>query len=176
MFWIVRGSGEPMTLAGALARQVRRVDPDVVASQIRPLDAYLSDSIAPRRFSLWLMAAFGAAALTLALVGIYAVTSYSVSQRAREIGIRSALGATQPAIVRLVAGQSGRFVLAGLAAGLAGAFGVSRLLATLLFGVKADAAATYVEVAVVVAAVSLAACAAPAARAARWSAASLKDD
>jgi predicted permease len=174
MFWIVRTAGEPMTLAGSLAREVRRLDPEVVASQVRPLDAYLTDSVAPRRFSLSLMAAFGAAALVLALTGIYAVTAYSVNQRAREIGIRSALGANQAAIVRLIAGQSGRFVLAGLAIGLAAAFGASQLLTTLLFGIAPTAIATYLEVATVVAGVSLAACLAPTLRAARLAGASLR--
>ena len=100
MFWIVRTTGDPMSLATSLAREVRRIDPDVAASQIRPMDHYLSDAVAPRRFSLSLMAAFALAALALAITGIYAVVLYSVSQRAREIGIRVALGATRSNIVR----------------------------------------------------------------------------
>ena len=117
MFWIVRTTGDPMNLATSLAREVRRIDPEVVASQIRPMDHYLSDAVAPRRFSLSLMAAFALAALALAITGIYAVVMYSVSQRAREIGIRVALGASRSNIVRLVMGHGIRFILIGLCVG-----------------------------------------------------------
>jgi len=73
MFWIVRATGEPMNLAASVSQEVRRIDPEVVASPIRPTEQYLSDAAAPRRFSLSLMAAFALAALVLALTGIYAV-------------------------------------------------------------------------------------------------------
>jgi putative ABC transport system permease protein len=164
MFWIVRTTDDPMNLATSLAREVRRLDPEVVAAQIRPMDRYLSDAVAPRRFSLSLMAAFGLAALALATTGIYAVVMYSVSQRAREIGIRVALGASHSNIVRLVMGHGIRFVLIGLASEIAVAAGVTRLLSTMLFGVAATDAMTFGEVAAVVAAVSVLACAVPAAR------------
>ena len=167
MFWIVRTTGDPMNLATSLAREVRRIDPEVVAAQIRPMDHYLSDAVAPRRFSLSLMAAFALAALALAITGIYAVVMYSVSQRAREIGIRVALGASRSNIVRLVMGHGIRFVLIGLALGIAMAVGVTRLLSTMLFGLAATDAVTFGQVAVVVAAVSVLACAVPAARVGR---------
>ena len=167
MFWILRTPGDPMSLAPTLAREVRRIDPDVVASQIRPLDRYLSDAVAPRRFSVSLMAAFALAAFSLAMTGIYAVVMYSVSQRGREIGIRLALGASHANILRLVMGHGVRFVLVGLSAGMAIAFGVARLLSTMLFGLAATDAATFGEVAVAVAAVSVVACAMPALRAGR---------
>jgi len=167
MFWILRTADDPMNLATALAREVRRLDPEVVASQIRPMDRYLSDAVAPRRFSLSLMAAFAMAALALALTGIYAVVAYSVSQRAREIGIRIALGATRASIIRLVVGHAARFVTLGLVAGFAMAVGAARLLSTTFFGVGATDAATFGEVAALVAAVSVLACAAPTVRAGR---------
>jgi putative ABC transport system permease protein len=167
MFWIVRTTGDPMTLATSLAKEVRRLDPDVVAAQIRPMDHYLSDAVAPRRFSLSLMAAFALAALTLAVTGIYAVVTYSVSRRAREIGIRVALGASRSNIVRLVMGHGIRFILIGLALGIALSIGVTRLLSAMLFGVAATDTVTFGQVAVVVAAVSLIACAVPTARAGR---------
>jgi putative ABC transport system permease protein len=167
MFWIVRTTGDPMNLATGLAREVRRIDPEVVASQIRPMDHYLSDAVAPRRFSLSLMAAFAVAALALAITGIYAVVMYSASQRAREIGIRVALGASRADIIRLVMGHGISFVFVGLAVGIAMAAGVTRLLSTMLFELAATDAMTFGQVAVVVAAVSVLACAVPTARVGR---------
>jgi putative ABC transport system permease protein len=165
MFWIVRTTGDPMRLSTALAAEVRRIDPEVAASQIRPMDRYLSDAMSPRRFSLSLMAAFALAALGLAVTGIYAVVAYSVSQRARELGIRVALGASRSNIVRLVTGHGVRCVVVGVAFGVAMAAGATRLLATMLFGVGATDAATFAQVAVGVAAVSVFACAVPTIRA-----------
>jgi putative ABC transport system permease protein len=167
MFWIVRTTTDPMALAAGLAREVRRVDPEVAASHIRRLDGYLSDAVAPRRFSLSLMAVFALTALALAATGIYAVVAYSVSQRAREIGIRVALGASRSNIVRLVMGHGLRFVAIGLVLGLGLAAGVTRLLSTLLFGLAATDAATFAQVAVLVAGASVAACAVPTVRARR---------
>ena len=168
MFWIVRTTGDPMSVATNLAKEVHASDPEVVASQIRPLDQYLSDAVAPRRFSLSLMAAFALAALALAITGIYAVVLYSVSQRAREIAIRVALGASRSSIVRLVMGHGLRFVVIGVVVGIAMAVGVMRLLSTMLFDVAATDAMTYSQVAAVVAVVSAVACAIPAARVGRF--------
>jgi predicted permease len=167
MFWIVRTTGDPMSLATSLAREVRRLDPEVVASQIRPMEQYLSDAVAPRRFSLSLMAAFAVAALALAITGIYAVVMYSVSQRARELGIRAALGASRSNLARLVMGHGLRFVVIGLVVGIAMAAGATRLLSTMLFGVADTDAVTYGQVALVVAAVSVLACAVPTGRVGR---------
>lgn len=164
MFWIVRTEGDPMTLAPGIAAEVRRIDPEVAASQLRPLDHYLSDAMAPRRFSVSLMAAFAAAALALAVTGIYAVVAYSVSQRAREIGVRIALGAGRSSVVRLVMGHGVRFVGIGLAAGIAMAVAGMRLLSSMLFGVSASDVATFGQVTGVVAAVSVLTCALPATR------------
>jgi ABC-type antimicrobial peptide transport system permease subunit len=169
MFWIVRTTGDPMNLAASLAREVRRIDPEVVAAQIRPMDHYLSDAVAPRRFSLSLMSAFAVAALALAITGIHAVVIYSISQRAREIGIRVALGASRWNIVRLLIADAVRFVLIGVASGIAMAVGVTRLLSTMLFGVVATDPMTFGQVAVVVAAVSVLACVVPTARLGRLS-------
>jgi len=174
MFWIVRTTGDPMSLGSSLATEVRRVDPEVVAAQIKPLDRYLSDTVAPRRFSLSLMAAFAVTALALAITGIYAVVMYSVSQRAREIGIRVALGAGRANIVRLVMGHGIRFILIGLVAGIAMAAGATHLTAAMFFGVAATDAATIAQVVVFVAAVSVIACAVPTARAERLIASVLK--
>jgi putative ABC transport system permease protein len=138
-----------------LVREVRRVDPDVVASQIRPLEHNLTDALAPRRFSVSLMARFGAAALVLALTGIYAVIAYSISQRAREIDIRVALGARRANITRLFVGEGARFVSAGLVVGLALAIGAARFVSTMLFGIDISDVATFVQVSAVVASASV---------------------
>jgi putative ABC transport system permease protein len=171
MFWIGRTSGDPMSLATGLARAVRAIDPDVAASGMRPMDHYLSEAVAPRRFSLSLMAGFAFSALGLAITGIYAVVAYSVRQRSREIGIRVALGARRSHVVRLVMGHGLGFIGLGLAIGLAGAAAVTRLLSSMLFGVPAGDLATLWQVCAVVAAASLAACALPTIRAIRAGAA-----
>jgi predicted permease len=164
MYWIVRTTGDPMTLGTSLAKDVRGIDSDVVASQIRPLDQYLSDAIAPRRFSLSLMATFALAALALAVTGIYAVVLYSVSQRAREIGIRVALGASRSHIVRLVMGHGLRFAVIGVVVGLGLAVAATRLLSTMWFGLAPTDAGILGQVAALVAAVSALACAMPTVR------------
>jgi predicted permease len=176
MFWIVRTTSDPMRLAPSLAREVHRLDPGVAASQVRPMDHYLSDAVAPRRFSLSLMATFAAAALALALTGIYAVVMYSVSQRTREIGIRVALGASRSSIVRLVTLQGLRFIVTGLVLGTALALASTRLVSSMLFGLTATDAATFGQTAVVVAVVSLLACALPAVRAGNAPVSALKAD
>jgi putative ABC transport system permease protein len=145
----------PPGAVDALVREVRRVDPDVVASQIRPLEHNLTDALAPRRFSVSLMARFGAAALVLALTGIYAVIAYSISQRAREIDIRVALGARRANITRLFVGEGARFVSAGLVVGLALAIGAARFVSTMLFGIDISDVATFVQVSAVVASASV---------------------
>jgi len=164
MFWIVRTAGDPTRLAPTIAREVRRVDPEVAASQIRPVESYLGDALASRRFNLWLMAAFAFAAMALAITGIYAVIAYSVSQRAREIGIRVALGARRSHIVRLIVGHGARFVAIGLAAGVMAAIGVARLISTMLFGVTPGDPMTFAQVITVVATASAMACLVPALR------------
>ena len=167
MFWIVRTGGDAMTLAPAFADAVRKIDPEVAASQIRPLASYLSDAVAPRRFSVSLMIAFGMAALGLALTGIYAVITYAIDQRAREIGIRLALGATRGAIVKLIVGSGAASIGIGVVAGIALAAGAVQLSSALLFGVAATDAATFTQVTMFVAAASLLACAIPTLRVGR---------
>jgi putative ABC transport system permease protein len=166
MFWVVRTEGDPTQLAGGLAGAVRRVDPGVAASQVWPMTRYLSEAMATRRFSVGLMTAFSLAALALALTGIHAVVSYTVSQRTREIGVRLALGATRATIVGLVVGQCTRFIALGVAVGIIIAATASRLIATTLVGVAAIDLVTFTEVAALVAVVAIAACLAPARRAA----------
>ena len=161
MFWVVRTTRDPMNLAADLATWVRRIDPEVATSQIRPLEDYLSEAVAPRRFSLLLMAAFGVAALVLALTGIYAVVTYSVSQRSREIAIRIALGAHRSDVMRLVMAHGLRWILMGLVIGVAITGFVARLLSATLVGVAATDPATFGQVVATVAAMAIIACVVP---------------
>ncbi len=165
MFWLMRTPGEPMALEPAFVRELRRVDADLVAAPIRPLDRYLLDSMAPRRFSVSLIGAFAAAALVLAVTGIYAVIRYSVSQRTPEIGIRIALGARRWNIVRLIIGDGARFIVIGLLLGGGVAFILMRTLSAMLFGLDANDPATFGQVGAIVLLASLVACAVPAMRA-----------
>jgi putative ABC transport system permease protein len=176
MFWVLGTSADPMTVAAPFTRELRRVDPEVAAAQIRPLESYLANSLAPRRFSLLLLSIFGAAALALAVTGIYAVISYGASQRAREIAIRMALGARGIDIQRLVMRQGLQSTIAGLLCGLPLAFGASRLISTMLFGLSPTDAVTFLEVMATIVAVAAIACAVPAFRAARAGTAALSEE
>src|ERR1700688_814096 len=106
------------------------------------MEQLLSDAVAPPRFRTVLLAAFAAAAVLLAAIGIYGVIAWSVAQRTHEIGVRMALGARRADVVRLVVGQGANLAAAGIGLGLAGAFALTRFLASLLFGVRATAPPT----------------------------------
>jgi ABC-type antimicrobial peptide transport system permease subunit len=131
------------------------------------MEAAIGGSIAARRFTLQLLIIFAAVALILASVGIYGVMSYSVSQRRREIGVRMALGARSKDVVRMMVFQGLKLTAAGVAFGLAGAFAVTRLGETLLYGVSATDATTFITVSVALTAVALIASYIPARRAAK---------
>jgi predicted permease len=164
-YWLIRSEVPPLTLASAVQREIRKVDPEVPASNIKTMEQYLSASVSPRRFNLWLLTVFAAAALILATVGIYGVMSYSVAQRTREIGIRMALGAQRSDILRMVVGHGMLLAVAGLAVGLAGALALSRLMGGLLYQVSATDPATYILLTFFLLLVTLAACLVPARRA-----------
>jgi putative ABC transport system permease protein len=124
-------------------------------------------SRAPRRFNAFLLGAFAAIALALAALGIYSVISYSITLRTQEIGIRMALGANRPAILRMVLQKGIVLTLTGAAIGLAGAFALTRWMSSLLFGVSASDPATYLIVLLVALGAALLACSIPARRATR---------
>jgi putative ABC transport system permease protein len=170
MYVAVRTAGDPEALIPVLTRTVVAVDPDIpVAGRQRPgtMRQRLSGQLAQRRFTVTLLSGFAGGALLLAALGIYGVIAYLVALRTREFGLRAALGATPRQITRLVVAQSAGVVAVGLAVGLAAAFGLTRLLANLLYGVAATDAVTFAGVTVFLGAVALLASYVPARRAAR---------
>jgi predicted permease len=166
-YWVLRTDGDPLALADAFREQVRSVDSDVAASNVRSMDQYLSLTIAPRRFNLQLLSVFALTALALAVAGIYGVISYSVNQRAHEIGVRMAMGARRSHVLRIVIADGMKPVLAGLALGILGVFGLSKALASLVYGVSASDPATLAGVTLLFGCVSLGALYLPARRATR---------
>jgi putative ABC transport system permease protein len=166
-YWVLRTDGDPLALANAFREQVRGVDGDVAASNVRSMDQYLALTIAPRRFNLQLLSVFALAALALALAGIYGVISSSVNQRAHEIGVRMALGARRSHVLRMVIIDGIKPVLAGLALGILSVFGLSKALANLVYAVSASDPATLAGVTLLFGCVSLAALYLPARRATR---------
>jgi len=158
-------STDPRTLAAAVQRQVLALDPDQPVYRIRTLRELVSESMARRRLSMFLLAIFAGVALLLAAVGIYGIMSYTVAQRAHEVGIRMALGARSLDVVRLVLGQSLWLALAGVGAGLVGSLLLTNFLSSLLFNVKATDPATFGLVALILMLVALFASFVPAYRA-----------
>jgi putative ABC transport system permease protein len=126
-----------------------------------------ADSVTLPRFRSLLMAVFAASALLLAAIGIYGVVAYSVAQRTQEIGVRMALGATSVGVIRMVLAQGGRLAVVGIALGLGGAASLTRFLERMLFGVDPSDAVTFAGVSLIIGAVAIVACAAPACRASR---------
>jgi putative ABC transport system permease protein len=161
---------ETQRTTAALVPSIRTIErglwPDVPA-QFGTIEKALSESVVDRRFNLLLLGAFALTALIVALMGVYGVVSYLVSQRTKEIGIRMALGARTGDVVRMIAGEGLRVILAGAAVGVAGALALTRLLESLLFGVSAADPPTFLAVAALVVAAGLAASYLPARRAAR---------
>lgn len=161
----VRTSLEPRSLAATIQREVLAIDPDQPVSTVRTMQEFLFDSIARRRFSMLLLAVFAGVALALAAVGIYGVISYMVTQRAHEMGIRMALGASRASVLRLVLGQSLSLTFAGVALGLSGSLLLTRLISSLLFNVKPTDPATFAVVGGFLTAVAMLASLLPASKA-----------
>jgi putative ABC transport system permease protein len=164
---MVYSASNPKNLIGPIQKIVWEADPDAAVSSVDTMNDVLSGAVAVPRFNALLLSVFSTMALVLALIGIYGVMSYNVAQRVREIGIRVALGA-QPRDVLLQRIRQGvLWVLTGLLLGIAGAFGLTRLMQKLLFGVEPTDAPTFVITAALVALTALLACYVPARRAAR---------
>lgn len=133
---VVRTTGEPTAIASAVRSAIYAVDRDQPVSHIMPMGNLVADAVAPRQVSMILLTVLGGVALLLALLGIYGVLSYSITQRTQEIGIRTALGAQQIDVLKLILGQSLKLILIGVVVGVAVAVGIIRLFSSLLFGVS----------------------------------------
>jgi putative ABC transport system permease protein len=164
---VVRTSVEPKSTLAAIQSAIREVDKDQPVYQVQTMEELIGDSVGTRRFALTILTLFAVLALVLAVSGIYGVISYSVSQRTQEIGIRMALGASAKDVLRLVLGEFLRLTVIGVALGLIGAYALTRLMASLLFGVTPTDITTFVLVSVTLSLVALIACLIPARRATR---------
>ena len=161
----VRVAGDPARSARAIVAAIQRLDPNQPVTAIRTMHEVIGESMAQRRFSMTLILIFAGLALLLAAMGIYAVMSYSVSERTREIGIRLAIGAQRRDILRLVLGQGTMLVVAGVGVGWAAALALTRLMSGLLFGVTPNDWPTFAAVSLLLFVVAVAATYVPARRA-----------
>jgi len=164
---IVRTLPKPESLISAVQHEIGALDSSVPLYRVRPYSEIVFLSVAANRFNMLLLGIFAGIAVLLAAIGIYGVISYAVAQRTREIGIRMALGAQRLDVLRLVVGQGVKLASAGILIGIAAAFGLTHLMASLLFGVGANDPVTFFGVAVVLVLIAVAACYIPARRAVR---------
>jgi predicted permease len=164
---VLRTKGSPAGLVPTIREAVEKLNSENVVYETKSLEEIVGDSLANRRFSMVLLSVFAALALLLSSIGIYGVTSYVVTQRTHEIGIRIALGAQRHHVLRLMLGEGMKMALVGVAIGIAAALGLTRLMAKMLFGVSTTDPVTFAAVATVLTGVALAACYIPVRRAMR---------
>jgi predicted permease len=164
---VVKGTGDPSALAAPVVDAIRAMDPDLPVYNVRTMDQRVGASLARRRFATLLLALFALLALGLATIGVYGVVAYLVSQGARELGIRIALGATPAAIRQLIVRHGMTLAVLGVGAGVAAALGAARLMRRFLFQIDAVDPLTFAFVPALLAFVALAATLVPARRAAR---------
>jgi putative ABC transport system permease protein len=161
----IRTDADQSSLAGAVRSEIRQVDPDQPITNIRTMDQILGEQTAPRRLGMTLLTVFAALALVLSALGIYSVLAYFVVQHTPEIGVRLALGAQQRDVLALVLKRGMKLALSGVVLGLLGTYALTRLMATLLFGVSPTDPPTFALITVLLTAVALLACYIPALRA-----------
>jgi predicted permease len=164
---VLRSHTDPAGLTSAVAGAIHALDPDLPMYNVRTMQQRLEESLARRKFSMALLTAFAALALALATIGVYGVIAYLVNQGTRELGIRIALGASQRNILTLVVRQGMSLALTGVGVGIAGALALTRLMQSLLFGVKATDAFTFAAIPVLLTLIALLTSLIPAGRAAR---------
>jgi len=167
MIWVARTRGDPHQAFAAVTEQLRLGSGGLPVAHLRTMEEVIGRSTARQSFNMLLLTIFGAVALVLAAIGIYGLMAYSVEQRTQEMGIRMALGADPSAIRKLVVWQGVRLSLVGVAGGIAAAFGLTRLIATLLFGVKPWDPAVFISAPLILSAVALLAVWLPATRASK---------
>ncbi len=167
MTLVVKSGADPAALTSAIREAVQSIDKDQPLIAISTMKELVSNSLATRRMTLVLLGLFSGLALVLGAIGIYGVISYSVAQRTHEIGIRMALGAPRRGVFRLVVGEGLKLAGAGIAVGIVAAFGLARLMSSLLYGVSATDFETFAGVAILLALVAMLACYVPARRAMR---------
>jgi predicted permease len=165
--WVVRTHGDPQQLASVISEQLRQASGGFPVTRVRTMDEIVSRSTARQSFNMMLLTIFGAVALMLAAIGIYGLMAYSVEQRTQEMGIRMALGADRATIRRLVVWHGMRLTMAGVALGVGAAFGLTRFIASFLFGVKTWDPAVFVSVPLILTAVAFFAVWLPATRASK---------
>jgi putative ABC transport system permease protein len=165
MTLIVKGSGDPNQMITTARQQVKALDPDQPIYSPRTMGDIRAESVAPERLNLTLLSLFAGIALVLSIVGIYGVMSYSVTQRTHEIGIRMAIGASRADVFKMILGHGMKLTLLGVGVGLVGAFALTRLMATMLFGIEPTDATTFASIAVLVIGIALLACYLPGRRA-----------
>ena len=165
MYVVVRTATDPLSVAAAISREARAMDPNVPIYDVKSMEQRLTESLARRRFAMLALGVFAVVAMILAAVGIYGVMSYSVTQRTREIGIRMALGAPTQGVLKLIVGQGMLLAGVGVGIGLAGAVATTRLMASLLYGTSPTDPVTFAAIGALLASVALLACYIPARRA-----------
>jgi putative ABC transport system permease protein len=162
---VIRTAGDPRDTVAAARNAIRTVDKGIPVFNVKTMNDVLATSVAQQRMSMLLFSAFAGIALLLAMIGIYGVTAYYVTQRTQEIGIRIALGAQLSDVMKLVLMNGMALALTGIGLGVVGAFALTRLMTSLLFGVKPTDAATFAAVAACLLVTALLACYIPARRA-----------
>ena len=165
--WAVRTKGDPRQLSNVIAEQLRQASGGFPVARIKTMDEIVSNTTSRQTFNMTLLSIFGAIALTLAAIGIYGLMAYSVQQRTQEIGIRMALGAERGTIRKLVVWSGMKLALIGMVLGIAASFGLTRLIASFLFGVKTWDPTAFIAVPAVLCAVAFVAVWLPALRASR---------